>query len=52
MGKRLDRYCEFGIVDKTAGFGLDFVKKKFNRPWSNTLDMGAILERRTNLRIV
>ena len=28
MGKRLERFCEVGIVDETNGVRLDFVKKE------------------------
>ena len=27
MGKRLEGFCEVGIIDETNGFGLDFVVK-------------------------
>ena len=36
MGKRLERFCEAGIVDETNRFGLDFVKKTESTFWSTT----------------
>ena len=37
MGKRLERFCEVGIVDEANGFGLDFVEKAQSGFWSATV---------------
>ena len=52
MGKRLERFGEVRIVDKTHGFGLDFVGKTESRFWSTTPDVGALLYRRTDFGLV
>ena len=43
MGKRLERFGEVTIVDKTNGVRLDFVKKTESRFWSTTTDVGAVI---------
>ena len=52
LRKRLERYCEIGIVDETNGFGLDFVEKTESGFWSATPDVGVELYRRTDLGLV
>ena len=52
MGKRLEKFSEVGIVDETNGFGLDFVKKTEMGFWSATPDVGVVLYRRTDLRLL
>ena len=49
MGKRLERFGEVRLVDETNSFGLDFVKKTENGYKSTSPDVGAVLERRTDL---
>ena len=48
MGKRLEKFGEVRIVDKN-GFKLNFVEKTESRFWSTTPDVGASLQRRTDL---
>ena len=50
MRERLETFGETWIIYETNGFGLDFVKKMQRRSGSTTPNMGAVLQRRTNLR--
>ena len=43
MGIRLERFGEVGIVDKTNGFGLGFVKKALSAFWRTSPDVEAVL---------
>ena len=50
MGERLERVGEVWIVDETDCFRFDSIKKMERRFRSTTLDMEAVLKRRSNLR--
>ena len=52
MGRKLERFGEISIVGEKNGFGLDFVKKTERRFWSTIPDVGAVLQRRTDLGLV
>ena len=50
MGKRLESFGGVRIIDETNGFGLDSAKKTESGYWSTTPEVGAVLQRRTDLR--
>ena len=52
MIERLERLGEVWIIDEKDGFGLEFVKNVQRRYSSITLNLGAVLRRRMNLRLV
>ena len=52
MRERMERIGEVWIVNETDCFRLDFIKKMERRFTSTAPDMGAVLNRRSNLRFV
>ena len=52
MRERMERIGEVWIVNETDCFRLDFIEKMERRFRSTTPDMGAVLNRRSNLRFV
>ena len=52
MRERLERFGEVWIIDEADGFRLDFVKKIQGGFSRTTPNMGAVLQKRTNLRLV
>ena len=52
MGERLERIGEVWIVDEADSSRLDFIEKIERRFRSTAPDMGAVLQRRSNLGFV
>ena len=52
MGKRLKKLGEVVVIDETKCFSFDFVKEAQGRFRSTTPNMGAVLQGRTDLRLI